>query len=330
MDHRTIGPEEHHHQVRTGLLRSYSPMVLWSYGPIVLLAAAGCVGPFRNPFAPPGPPAPQVLRLGASLPEVIAAVNANTQHVRSYAANGATFTLLGKAGVPALTGSILLERPSRLRVQAGTTLLGQEIDLGSNEQLLWVWLRRNEPRAVYVCRRDQFATSRARQAMPIDPDWLPAALGLVELDPQTPHSGPRITSEGNLEVHTSMASPLGPLTRICVIDPTRAWVLQQHLYDGQGRPLATAVASQHRYFPDHQVSLPARVEIRVPQAQLELAIDVGELYLNAPLSDSAQLWQPPQIDGHPQIDISGGPPAITTPTHVPTAWEPVYRSTKQN
>jgi hypothetical protein len=297
-------------------------------GIVLLAAASGCVGPFRNPFAPVGPPAPQVLRPGASLDEVIAAVNANSARVHAYAANGSTITPLGMPGVPSLTGNIMIEKPDRFRIRAGTALLGSEIDLGGNEELLWMWMKRSEPPAVYLCRRDQFATSQAQQIMPVDPDWLPAALGLVELDPMAQHEGPRFTPDRNIEIRTTTFGPTGPLTRVTVIDSTRAWVLQQHVYDALGQPLASAVASQHRYFPEHQVSLPQRIELRSPPARLALAIDVGQLYLNTHLGDAAAIWMPPQIQGFPQVDISGAP-AASTPTAphrtAATTWEPVHR-----
>lgn len=270
---------------------------------VLLLATAGCAG-FRNPFAPIGPPAPHVLRPGASLEEVIAAVNENSGRIHSYAANGATITPLGMPGVPSLSGSILIERPSRFRVNAGTALTGPVIDLGSNEQLLWMWIRDSEPRGVYVCRRDQFGSSGAQQVMPVNPDWLPSALGMVEFEPHGQHQM-RLLPDGNLEVSSTVPGPSGPLTRLCVIDPTRAWVLQQHAYNATGEPVATAVATQHRYFPEQQVSLPQRVEVRLPPAGLAMTIDVGQVALNTPLGDPGRLWLPPQIDGYPQIDICG-------------------------
>jgi hypothetical protein len=248
------------------------------------------------------------------LEEVIAAVNANSSRVRTYAAHGATITTLGMPGAFALSGSILIERPDRFRIRAGTALTGPEIDMGANEQLLWMWMRLSDPPAVYVCRRDQFDGSQAQQLMPVDPEWLPSALGLVEFDPQGQHQGPRIGPDGNLEVISTIVGPSGPLTRIAVIDPTRAWILQQHVYDAKGGLVASALASQVRYFPEHRVSLPQRVELRVPPAQLALAIDAGHVYLNSVLGDPGQLWQPPQIQGHPQVDVGGGVAPLAAPT----------------
>jgi hypothetical protein len=267
------------------------------------VAANGCVGPFRNPFASAGPPAPQVLRPGASLDEVIAAVNANSSRVHTYAANGAAIWM---AGVPTLSGSILIERPHRLRIRAGTALTGPEIDMGGNEQLLWMWVRQSEPPAVHLCRREQFASSQARQLMPIEPDWLPAALGLVEFGPLEQYQPPRIGPDRNIEIISTITGPTGPLSKLTVVDATRAWVLQQHVYDSRGTLLASALASEHRYFPEHHVSLPQRVEVRLPLASLTLVIQPGQIHLNSALGDPGHLWAPPQIEGYPHVDIGGG------------------------
>jgi hypothetical protein len=240
---------------------------------------------------------------GATLEDVIAAVNANTARVYTYSASGAT---IRPPNMPiALSGGILLERPSRFRVYAGTAVTGPEIDFGTNEELLWMWMRLSETPGVYVWRRDQFARSQAQQMMPIDPDWLPSALGLVEFEPHGQHQM-RLLPDRRLEVVSAIPGPSGTLTRVCVVDPTRAWVLQQHLYDASGAPVVTALASGHRYYPEHQVSLPQRIEVQVPAAQWALAIDVGQVQLNGTLGDPGQLWRPPQIEGSPQMEMSAG------------------------
>ena len=58
-----------------------------------------------------------------------------------------------------LSGNIAAERPGRFRLTAGTAVTGQEIDLGSNDELFWMWVRRNQPPAVYFCRHDNLRTA---------------------------------------------------------------------------------------------------------------------------------------------------------------------------
>jgi hypothetical protein len=188
--------------------------------------------------------------------------------------------------------------------------LGPEIDLGGNEDRLWMWVRRSEPAAVFVCQRNQFELGSARGIMPVDPAWFPQALGLVEIQEHAQHQL-RLLPDANLELVSTMPASGGAETVVRVIDPTRAWVLQQYAYDTRGQLVASAVASQHRYFPEQQVSLPTRVEVRVPPAQLALGIDLGQVYLNSALGDPGQLWAPPRIDGYPQVEIGSSAPGET-------------------
>ena len=92
--------------------------------------------------------------------------------IRSLTVTGASITIPDTMNLPILTANIAAERPGRFRLTAGTAITGQEIDLGSNDELFWMWVRRNQPPAVYFCRHDQFANSAIRQMMPVEPAWL--------------------------------------------------------------------------------------------------------------------------------------------------------------
>jgi hypothetical protein len=92
-----------------------------------------------------------------------------------------------------------------------------------------------------------------------------------------------------------------------VVDANKAWVLEQHLYDGAGTLLASAVAKSHRYLPETGVSLPQVIEIHVPPAELAMTIDVGTVEVNR-LADNPQMWALPTIPGSPAVDLGAQPP----------------------
>jgi hypothetical protein len=268
-----------------------------------------------NPFAAPGPAAPQVLMEGATRDQIIAAVNQNSSRIQSLTVTGATITIPDMLGLPLLSGNIAAERPGRFRLTAGT-LAGQELDLGSNDELFWLWVRRNQPPAVYFCRHTQFANSNIRQVMPVEPSWLLAALGIVDLDPASVFEGPLPSARGagTVELRSSMPSASGTLQRITVIDARRAWVLEQHIYDQAGTTLlASAVAETHRYYPVEQVSLPERVSIHLPTANLRMTINLGTVQINQLRADRQQLWTLPTFDGYPQYDLGGAVPGTPLP-----------------
>jgi hypothetical protein len=275
---------------------------------VSLACCISCARSLRNPFASAGPPAPDLLVAAAPLDQIIAAVNANAQKIRTYQTNNASIEIPGALGIPTLRGNIAVERPGRVRLQASTALTGPEVDLGSNEELFWFWVKRNEPPQVYFARHSQIVGSAAQQLMPIDPQWLQDALGLAEFKPTDRHEGPLPLGKDRVEIKSYIQSASGPLVKRTVIDSTKAWVIEQHLYDAAGKPLASAVAKNHRYYPETQVSLPQEIDIRIPPAELAMTIDVGTVELNR-LASNAAMFAIPQIQGSPARDLGAAPPA---------------------
>ena len=271
-------------------------------------SGATCSRAFRNPLATPvGPPAPEVLMPGAALEQVITAVNQNAARIQNYQTNNASISVPGTTVLPMLRGNIAAERPGRIRLQASTAISGQEVDLGSNDELFWFWVKRNEPPAVFFTRHDQYLGSAAQQIMPIEPSWLLDALGFAQFAPTDRHEGPVLRGNGRLEVRSIVQSRIGTLTKTTVVDAQRAWVLEQHVYDAQGTLLASAVARSHRYYPAANVSLPQEVDIRLPVAQMNLLIDVGTVQVNQGVLNS-DLWQLPVLAGYQQVDLGTARP----------------------
>jgi len=287
---------------------------------LVCTSGATCQRPLMtNPFVAQGPAAPQVLQPGASREQIVAAVNQNSSRVQSLAVSNASITIPDMMGLPLLSGNIAAERPGRFRLTAGT-IAGPELDLGSNDELFWLWVRRNQPPAVYFCRHSQFAGSNIRQVMPIEPSWLLAAIGMVDLDPATVFDGPLPSprGDGTVELRAWLPSASGTLQRVLLIDARRAWVVEQHVYDQAGTTLlASAVAETHRYYPVEQVSLPERVSIRLPTANMALKINLGTMQINQLQGDRAQLWTLPKFDGYPQYDLGGAVPGTPLPGQAP-------------
>lgn len=263
-------------------------------------SGATCNRGFRNPFAQLGPPAPEVLIAGSSLDQVVAAVNQNASRVVSYQTNNASITVPGMPGIPLLRGNIAVMQPGKVRFRASTTLTGDEVDMGSNEQLFWFWVKRNDPPALYFSRHDQYTGSTAQQMMPIEPQWLLDALGMMQFSPNDRHEGPFPHSNETLEIRSILQTRAGQMSKSTIVDALRAWVLEQHVYDATGTLVASSRATNHRYFPELGVSLPQKIALNVPAAELSLSIDVGTVQLNN-LVDNPALWSLPSIT--PQIDL---------------------------
>lgn len=260
------------------------------------LASAGCPQSMRPYVAPP-----RVLPTAPTLHQVIEAVHRNTAVVQSLKADDAT---LHVPGIPPLRATLALERPRRFRLQASSLITGAELDVGINDELFWLWIRQNPDPYIYFCRHEQFCDSAARNLVPLEPEWLLSALGLLTFSPEDEHAGPYTGRNGTLEIRSRQQGACGPLYRVVMIDGSSALVLQQHVYNEQGMRLASAVASGQRRDPASGVWLPAKVEINCPGSQLNLTIDLGRVRVNEPISLAAQPWTMPNLPGWTPLDLA--------------------------
>ncbi len=281
--------------IRRRLTRAAALLLLISL-PVI---ETGChVFPWLNP-APP-PPLPRQLPPSPTLEQVISVVNRNNSQIRTFSSSRAT---IDGTGFPSLGASIAFERPLRLRMRAETGLTGTEFDFGSNDELFWFWVRRNDPPAVYYCRHDQIASCEALRTMPIEPEWLIEALGVAELDPSLPYQGPTPLPNDRLRIDTIRNTPEGPQTKVTIIDGAQGWILEQYLFDAQRRLLASSRAEGHRRDPLSGLIMPTVVRINCPPAQMSMRIDLGNVEINRPLSNAA-LWTMPQYPGAPLVNLA--------------------------
>lgn len=246
---------------------------------------------YTGPELPPSPTLDQVAQF----------VNNNARQIHSFTADQAS---LSGPGFPTLRARVVFQRPRRLRILGETSLTGLELDVGSNDEVFWFWVRRNEPPAMYYCRHEDFQTSAARQVVPIDPDYLIDALGLAEIDPAAVTSGPVALSGGRLEIRSAVPSPEGTMTQVTILDAKYGLILGQHLYDPRGQLVASAQNLGHRRDPLTGLVMPRAVQIRVPRTDLSLRVDLGQVRINQVIGDPSHLWSMPQYQGYPVVNLA--------------------------
>jgi hypothetical protein len=253
-------------------------------------------------------PLPRLLPAQPTREQIMAAVEDNTGRVRSYMASQA---VLSVPGVPRLSAQVACEPPRRFRLRAQTSLTGNELDLGSNDDLFWLWVRRHEPPIMLFCRHDQYEQSSARRLLPIQAEWLPELLGLVRFDPDDRHEGPFTTPDGRFEIRSTIDSPDGPLLRSTLLQAATGLVEEQHLFTADGERLASVRMSRHRVDPTSGAALPRLVEVSWPASGVEFTLEITSLVTNAPAPDPGQLWQMPAYSGYEPIDLADPTVTIT-------------------
>ncbi|MEX2186121.1 MAG: hypothetical protein WD875_04970 [Pirellulales bacterium] len=270
--------------------------------PLVLFVAGGADCHSRRswqwPWSAATPP-PSVLSTNPSLDEIVRAVNGNSSLVQSMSTNYAT---LSPQGAPSLRAALFIERPGRFRVRGTHALSGPELDLGSNDEMFWLWIKRSEPPALYFARHSQAATSGFRRLMPLSPQQLVEAFGIATFDPQSAHQGPFPQGQGRLAVRSTIVGPEGLLTKTTVVDARSAWVVEQQLHNAAGQLLATVKTSDHKLDAMSRAWLPHTIELAIPSGNLSMTLSVERWDVNVPPPTDA--FVKPEQPGFPNVDVS--------------------------
>ena len=278
-----------------------------SFGFLVVLVCCG-----GAQCLPRGPTAPVLLSDAPRLSDVMTVVNQNTDRVQSLLTNDATINV---AGLPRLRANIAYERPHRFRLRATSIASTPELDIGSNDESFWFWIKRGQPPALYFAKHDRWTTNPSRAAIPIEPQWIIQALGLAHLDPSSQHSDPIRTANGDWVIRSVSRSASGTRVMLTVVD-RHGWVLQQHMETADGRRLASSVATGHRPDPATQVALPQRIEVQIP-GQPRLSIDLGHCLVNPQIQPGEHLWTRPHYPGYAEVDLADADGIMALPEVAP-------------
>jgi len=278
---------------------------------ILTLWVAGGATCYRQTRKPAAAPPPEVFS-GMPTLEQLAAVMNRTDSITQLSSNSVSVEVPSMSNVPRLSATLALNRPREFRMRASIPiLLGSGIDLGSNDQMFWFEVPESMTQKLYYARHDQFQRQSVRSILPVDPSWFVDALGLIHLDTTQVVEGPLLRTDGKLEVRSMMPYPDGLYSRVCVIEPTAGYVTDQILYGPNGKMIAGASASNHRYYPESQCALPHLVHVRlIPDngPPLELKLSIGSYAVNQLLSGDPRLFEMPQT-AREQINLAelGGP-----------------------
>lgn len=79
-----------------------------------------------------------------------------------------------------VSGRLAMERPRNFKLDLSTNF-GQVADIGSNQEMIWFWVK-DATEGVYVARYTDEGNPSAR--LNIDPQWVLEAMGLAELSPE--------------------------------------------------------------------------------------------------------------------------------------------------
>lgn len=128
-------------------------------------------------------------------------------------------------------GRLAMQKKNLFRLNVWHDVFGQEMDIGSNDEVFWFWSKRMENPALYYAKHENL--SKTLLKTPLNPAWLMESLNLD------------IISTDNIEVAKfknfwaliqPRTSALGEnVTVVTLIDPQKTAVVGRYLYNNQGK-----------------------------------------------------------------------------------------------
>ncbi len=271
-----------------------------------VLNVIGCRSgnPFRR--VTPSPTGAPIISTQATTAEIILLVNQQVSRVQSFSTRNAT---LDGEGVFNLKGEISFQRPNNFRLIGSHAVTGTELDVGRNPDVMWMWIGKAEPKAMYFCRNADYASCETNLNLSINPLWVVDAMGFGLLDPNIRYEGPAPVDDRHIELRVRETTSSGEMqTKIVVINRDYALPAAIRIYDRLNQLVADARVKSYRKDPLTGIVIPQAIAINCPKENqgkgMRFTINYGTPELNRLDANNAHLWTMPAYQGYPPIDMA--------------------------
>jgi hypothetical protein len=251
---------------------------------------------------------PCVLAPDASATEIVNTLNDNISKLYAWRSTDVRITAR-QGGVPMTLSAVMaVESPRKLRLRV-SSLAGYEVDLGSNPERFWFWMKRGDPHGVMTASYDDVADGKPMGPLPFQPDWLIEALGVIPVtatdfvmheqpsDPRNRQKARQVAFVGE------QVTPQGrTVKRTMLVDACHGVIVEHSLRDPSGRLIARAGLSNYQR-ESNGVRLPHRIDLQWPDSGVELTLRIGSIETN-PGAVSEETWAMPTYPDSPVIDLT--------------------------
>jgi hypothetical protein len=283
-----------------------------------LLVVAGC-----NTFGFLRPE--QQTRVGGPLSEppskeaLVIYLNENSQRVQTLRCNDLDLGCTMGLQVANLRGQMLCQRPRNFRMSAGLSFVGKtEVDIGSNNEEFWYWLRRGDNYQFHCSYKDLSEGKVRRLPFPFQPEWVIEALGLGTYGPPDRYEYDTTDSQ-TLRLVERTTSPQGtPVRKVIVFRRSKvplpgAQVTDYLLLDdASNKEICAAHIAQVQIDRNTGAIVPLRVEMRWPEMKLRMTMrfDGVAVNPNPPIDPTVAFLRRP-LSGVPGFDLATMRPDAT-------------------
>lgn len=214
----------------------------------------------------------------------------------------------GREAPASVFGRLDCSKPRNFRLTGRAA--GQPfVDIGSNDQEIWFWIRPSSP-YLFHCSHDALTRGAVRD-LPFQPDMILTALGMGEHDPAKKYDMKVNTSTVEL-IEPAQSLQGQPIQRVTVFSraPARGdqpQVMAHILRDAQGKKICEATIT-HVVHDRSGAELPRRVQLVWPDQKLELRMSLeGVRVVQADPQEGQRLYSRHMLT-MPGFDLALGRP----------------------
>jgi hypothetical protein len=235
-------------------------------------------------------------------------LNNNAARIPGIQSNDITLTCY--AGSPvgiSLNGKLCAQGPRKFRL-AGNFMANQEVDLGSNDQEFWYWIRQGDKYQFY-CPYQALEEGKVKYLpFPFQPDWVLEAMGMGNYG--SPDKYEIVSEKDEIKLIERTKSPQGvPVRKVIVFKSTKATredepqVRRLLLEDDKtGKLICSAQVVRRQVI--NGAELPRELKLEWPEQKLKLVLHLDRLQFSQDLPARAFVRAP--LTGVPAFDLATG------------------------
>ena len=279
----------------------------------LLLMSCGCQAWNRwrhpNPYAEKAPP---TFAEDFTKERLVEHINQNIERTGACPAWRCDRASVKMTGVPAkLSATLAVRAPHSLRLRVALPLgAGDVLDLGSNDEHFWMWMKDGQATPVMTVRHDEFdqVARAAPMPIPVHPDWLMEVLGVIPLDPEEYELVRPGGNQPYVDLVATRVSPDGErVQRIVRVNPRHGLIVEHRLQKLNGELLAKAALAEHYQDPASKAVVPRViiVDLVAEGRPMSLTLTLDGMDVNsASLATEDYLWAIPDIPGSERVDMA--------------------------
>jgi outer membrane lipoprotein-sorting protein len=223
------------------------------------------------------------------LPAIVQEINARNAKVKSLACENLDIKVWQNGLRYKLTGRLYSEKPTMFRMQIDS-ILGSEVDIGSNDKLFWYWSRRDKNPGVHYASYADY--NKTRLKTPFNPLFMRSTLGIEHL----PNTNVKVTDNGKdiMLTYPRENASGQPILFSVFINKERKHVDGFLVTDMKGKTLAACEIQEYNG------DIPVKILYSWYEENKVLLMTLNRPQLNATISPT--MWQMPNIQ--PKLNMA--------------------------